>query len=58
MVRTIVGTLLEVGRRKLSLDGFRQVIESKNRENAGMSVPGKALFLVDIEYPPSIFTVN
>jgi len=57
MVRAIVGTLLEVGRGKLSLDGFRQVIESKNRENAGMSVPGKALFLVDIEYPQSIFIV-
>ena len=58
MVRAIVGTLLEVGRGKLSLDGFRKVIESENRENAGMSVPGKALFLVDIEYHPSIFTPN
>jgi tRNA pseudouridine38-40 synthase len=58
MVRAIVGTLLEVGREKLSLDGFRQVIESKNRENAGMSVPAKALFLTDIVYPQSIFTVN
>jgi len=58
MVRAIVGTLLEVGRGKLSLDGFRQVIEYKDRKNAGTSVPGKALFLVDIEYPDSIFTVN
>jgi tRNA pseudouridine38-40 synthase len=58
MVRAIVGTLLEVGRGKLSLDGFRQVIESKNRGKAGTSVPGNALFLVDIKYPPSIFTVN
>jgi len=57
MVRAIVGTLLEVGRGKLSLDGFRQVIESKNRETAGMSVPGKALFLTNIEYPQSIFKV-
>ena len=58
MVRSIVGTLLEVGRGKLSLDGFRQVIEAKDRGKAGSSAPGKALFLVDIEYPPSIFTVN
>ena len=58
MVRAIVGTLLEVGRGKLSLDGFRQVIESKNRGKAGTSVPGNALFLVDIEYPASIFTVK
>jgi tRNA pseudouridine38-40 synthase len=58
MVRAIVGTLLEVGRGKLSLNGFRKVIESKNRGKAGTSVPGNALFLVDIEYPPSLFTVN
>jgi tRNA pseudouridine38-40 synthase len=58
MVRAIVGTLLEVGRGKLSLDGFRQVIESKDRGKAGTSVPGNALFLTDIEYPQSIFTVN
>ena len=58
MVRAIVGTLLEVGRGKLSLDGFRQVIESKDRGKAGTSVPGNALFLMDIEYPASIFTVN
>ena len=58
MVRAITGTLLEVGRGKLSLDGFRQVIESKDRGKAGTSVPGNALFLVDIEYPATIFTVN
>jgi len=55
MVRAIVGTLLEVGREKLSLDGFRKVIESKDRGKAGASVPGNALFLVDIEYPDTIF---
>jgi len=58
MVRAIVGTLLEVGREKLSLDGFQQVVESKNRGKAGTSVPGNALFLTDIEYPTSVFTVN
>ena len=58
MVRAIVGTLLEVGRGKMSLERFRQVIESKNRGKAGTSVPGNALFLTDIEYPSSIFTVN
>ena len=58
MVRAIVGTLLEVGCGKLSLTGFRQVIESKNRGMAGTSVPGNALFLEDIEYPESIFIKN
>lgn len=55
MVRAIVGTLLEVGRGKLSVDGFRQVIEAKDRGQAGTSVPGHALFLVDIAYPAELF---
>lgn len=50
MVRAIVGTLVEVGRGKLTLDGLRRVIEEKNRCSAGESVPGNALFLVDIKY--------
>jgi len=54
MVRAIVGTLVEVGRGKMNLDDFRQVIESKNRSNAGSSVPGHGLFLAEIDYPESI----
>ena len=50
MVRAIVGTLVEVGRSKLSIEDFRHIIEAKNRCSAGESVPGKALFLVDIKY--------
>lgn len=51
MVRAIVGTLLEVGRAHMRLNEFRQVIESKDRSNAGWSVPGKGLFLTKVEYP-------
>lgn len=51
MVRAIVGTLIEVGRGKLTIEGFRNVIEQKDRCAAGSSVPGNALFLVDIGYP-------
>jgi tRNA pseudouridine38-40 synthase len=50
MVRAIVGTLLEVGRAQMGLDELRKVIESKDRSNAGWSVPGKGLFLTRIEY--------
>ncbi len=50
MVRAIVGTLVEVGRGKLTIDGLQRVIEEKNRCSAGESVPGNALFLVDIKY--------
>jgi len=54
MVRAIVGTLVEVGRGKLDMDGFCQVIESQNRSNAGTSVPGHGLFLCTIEYPEDL----
>ncbi len=58
MVRAIVGTLLEVARGKLTEEGFRRIIEQKDRCKAGTSVPGNALFLVDIEYPPEIFQIS
>lgn len=50
MVRAIVGTLMEVGRGTLTLDGFRKVIEQKDRCAAGDSVPARGLFLVNVEY--------
>jgi tRNA pseudouridine38-40 synthase len=51
MVRAIVGTLVEIGQGKSTLEDFCRIIESRNRCNAGTSVPGHALFLCDIEYP-------
>ncbi|WP_369048978.1 tRNA pseudouridine(38-40) synthase TruA [Tenacibaculum sp. UWU-22] len=50
MVRAIVGTLLDVGFGKISVEDFRKIIESKNRSNAGLSVPAKGLFLSKITY--------
>ena len=50
MVRAVVGTLIEVGRGRMSLDDFRKVIEGKQRTEAGESMPGNALFLVNITY--------
>lgn len=50
MVRAVVGTLVEVGRGKMTVDDLRKVIEQKDRCKAGESVPGNALFLVDIKY--------
>jgi len=55
MVRAIVGTLLEVGRGKMSLTEFEGVIKAKNRCNAGTSAPAHGLYLVDIQYPDDIF---
>jgi len=50
MVRTIVGTLLEVGYGNISLERFREIIESKDRRQAGPTAPAHALFLCDVGY--------
>ena len=55
MVRAVVGTLIEVGQGKKDLADFRQIIASKDRCKAGMSVPGHALYLVAIDYPNHLF---
>lgn len=58
MVRAIVGTLLDVGRGKLGVDDFRNIILQKDRCKAGSSAPAKGLFLYDIEYPDNITDIN
>ena len=58
MVRAIVGTLLDVGKKKIDLNEFRQIIETKNRSEAGFSVPARGLFLDKIEYPADIIQVE
>lgn len=55
MVRAVVGTLLEVGRGRMTIEQFRDVIACKDRCAAGDSVPGNALSLVDVVYPKEIF---
>ena len=55
MVRAIVGTLLEVGKGRMTLDDFRHVIESRDRKMAGASVKAKGLYLTRVVYPESIF---
>lgn len=51
MVRAIVGTLLEVGLGKLQVDDMHCIIQSKNRGQAGFSVPAHGLFLTKVKYP-------
>lgn len=51
MVRAVVGTLVDVGRGKLSREDFRRIIERKDRCAAGTSMPPQALYLWDVEYP-------
>ncbi len=55
MVRAIVGTHLAVGKGKLTIDEFREVIESKVRSNAGLSAHACGLYLTKVEYPEDVF---
>jgi tRNA pseudouridine38-40 synthase len=54
MVRAIVGTLVDLGQHKITLEDLRQIIESKDRCSAGESVPAKGLYLTHVEYPVAI----
>ena len=55
MVRSIVGTLIEIGLGKRNVKDLHQIILSKKRSASGYSVPAKGLFLTKIEYPNNIF---
>ena len=57
MVRAIVGTLVEVGREKLSVEGFQRIILQKDRCKAGNSAPACGLFLEEVAYPENCFTL-
>lgn len=50
MVRAVVGTLFDVGRKKITLQQFRQIVDYGSRSDSGESMPAKGLFLWDIEY--------
>ncbi len=54
MVRAIVGTLVMVGRKKITKDDFKNIIAQKKRTEAGMSAPAQGLFLVEVKYPDII----
>lgn len=55
MVRAIVGTMLDLGFGRIRLHDFRRIIDSRNRSEAGTSVPARGLFLTEVQYPPEIF---
>jgi tRNA pseudouridine38-40 synthase len=55
MVRAIVGTLLDVGRGKISPDEFQQIMDSHDRGKAGYSVPAKGLTLTGVGYQEELF---
>ncbi len=58
MVRGLVGTMLQVGRGKISVDEFRQVILMKDSSRANFAVPGKGLCLMEVGFPEGYFENN
>jgi tRNA pseudouridine38-40 synthase len=58
MVRAIVGTLLDVGKGKISIEQFNEIVESKVRSNAGLSAHACGLYLTKVEYPQNYFDVG
>lgn len=56
MVRGMVGTMLQVGRGKITVDGFRKIIEGGKQEEVDFSVPGSGLCLESVEYGEGYFS--
>ncbi|WNH12993.1 tRNA pseudouridine(38-40) synthase TruA [Thalassobellus suaedae] len=54
MVRAIVGTMINIGLGKIEVNDLHAIIKSKNRSEAGFSVPAHALYLTEVEYPKTI----
>ncbi|MCB0373669.1 MAG: tRNA pseudouridine(38-40) synthase TruA [Muricauda sp.] len=55
MVRAVVGTLLDVGMGKMAPEDIHAIIDSKDRGEAGVSVPAKGLYLTQVLYPKELF---
>ena len=55
MVRAIVGTITDVGLGKIDIQQMENIIKSKNRSNAGYSVPGCGLYFMGADYPPEVY---
>ncbi|OJW75679.1 tRNA pseudouridine(38-40) synthase TruA [Spirosoma sp. 48-14] len=56
MVRTIVGTMLEIGQERMDCHQFEQIIQAKDRNAAGRAVPANGLYLVEVGYPEEVIT--
>lgn len=55
MVRNIVGTLVDVGLGRTSVEGFREIIEAHDRRRAGVTAPPQGLFLENVRYPKKYY---
>jgi tRNA pseudouridine38-40 synthase len=55
MVRTIVGTLMEIGKGQMEIEQLEEIILSKDRKRAGQAVSAHGLYLAKVEYPEDIY---
>lgn len=55
MVRTIVGTMLEIGQARMNLDQFEKIILARDRKLAGRAAPANGLYLMEVGYPVEVF---
>ena len=51
MVRAIVGTMLDIGQERMTLEDLETILKSKNRSEAGTSAPAHGLYLTEVKYP-------
>ncbi|MCX7985802.1 MAG: tRNA pseudouridine(38-40) synthase TruA [Bacteroidales bacterium] len=58
MVRAIVGNMIDVGRKKISLDEFEAKVLTCDRSLASVSAPAKGLFFIHVDYPENIFHLD
>lgn len=58
MVRAIVGTMLEIGKGKTTIEEFKEIVESKDRSNAGLSAHACGLYLTKVDYPKDYYILN
>lgn len=56
MVRSVVGTLVDVGRGRYTPEQFREIIRSRDLSRSSGGAPAQGLFLSDVVYPPEVFT--
>jgi tRNA pseudouridine38-40 synthase len=54
MVRTLVGTMLDIGREKTEIADFEKIIQARDRRKAGRIVPPEGLYLTAVRYPKEI----
>ena len=57
MVRSIVGTMLDIGQQKIKVEELDTIIASKDRSNSGTSAPAHGLYLTKVKYPKEVFNV-